>query len=143
MGTHQCSDTSPSRSSRFFQLPTWADTGNCSVERPCFLSDHIRPPCTEHRGNRLKLMRSGDFKNGSWPVLRFRSVRFFELPTSVDTGNCSVERPCFLSDHNLSTGTKNGGVHVLKHRYHPRREHHRVHLRDTLMCVSAVLGTPM
>ena len=42
------------RSFRFFELLTQADTGNCSVERPCFLSDHIRPPCTEYRGNRLK-----------------------------------------------------------------------------------------
>ena len=42
------------RSCRFFELPTQADTGNCSVERPCFLSDHTRPPCTEDRGNRLK-----------------------------------------------------------------------------------------
>ena len=42
------------RSFRFFELPTQADTGNCSVERPCFLSDHIRPHCTEYRGNRLK-----------------------------------------------------------------------------------------
>ena len=38
------------RSFRFFELPTWADTGNCSVERPCFLSDHIKHPCTEDRG---------------------------------------------------------------------------------------------
>ena len=27
------------------------DTGNRSVKRPCFLSDHIKPPCTEDRGN--------------------------------------------------------------------------------------------
>ena len=26
-----------------------------------------------------------------------RPFRFFELPTQADTGNCSVERPCFLS----------------------------------------------
>ena len=32
------------RSFRFFELPTKADTGTGSVERPCFLSDHIRPP---------------------------------------------------------------------------------------------------
>ena len=31
---------------RFFELPAEADTGNCSVERPCFLSDHIKPPYT-------------------------------------------------------------------------------------------------
>ena len=37
-----------------FELPTKADTGNRSAERPCFLSDHSRPPCTEDRGNRLK-----------------------------------------------------------------------------------------
>ena len=36
--------------SRFFELPTKADTGTGSVERPCFLSDHIKPPCTEDRG---------------------------------------------------------------------------------------------
>ena len=30
------------RSFRFFELPTQADTGNGSAERPCFLSDHIR-----------------------------------------------------------------------------------------------------
>ena len=24
-------------------------------------------------------------------------MRFFELSTQADTGNCSVERPCFLS----------------------------------------------
>ena len=34
------------RSFRFFELPTQADTGNGSVERPCFRSDHIKPPCT-------------------------------------------------------------------------------------------------
>ena len=45
---------SSSRSSRFFELPTQADSRNCSVERPCFLADHIRPPCTEHCGNRLE-----------------------------------------------------------------------------------------
>ena len=37
------------RSFRFFVLPTQADTGNCSVKRPCFLSDLISPPCTEYR----------------------------------------------------------------------------------------------
>ena len=43
------------RSLRLFELPTQADTGTCSVERPCFLSDHIRPPCTEDRNrDRLK-----------------------------------------------------------------------------------------
>ncbi|KAJ1468745.1 hypothetical protein T484DRAFT_2236264 [Baffinella frigidus] len=26
---------------RFFELPTWADTGTGSVERPCVVSDHI------------------------------------------------------------------------------------------------------
>ena len=40
----------PFRFLRFFELPTWADTRNCSVERPCFLSDHSRLPCTEDRG---------------------------------------------------------------------------------------------
>ena len=34
------------RSLRFFELPAYADTGTGSVERPCFLSDHIKPPCT-------------------------------------------------------------------------------------------------
>ena len=29
----------------------------------------------------------------------FRSFRFFELPPYVDTGTCSLEKPCFLSDH--------------------------------------------
>jgi len=33
---------------KVFELPTQADTGNCSVERPCFLWDHISPPCTEY-----------------------------------------------------------------------------------------------
>ena len=37
------------RSVRIFELPTLADTGICSVERPCFLPDHIRPLCTEDR----------------------------------------------------------------------------------------------
>jgi hypothetical protein len=32
------------RSFRYFELPAWVDTGNCSVERPCFLLDHIKPP---------------------------------------------------------------------------------------------------
>ena len=32
------------RSFRFFELPTWADTGNCSVERPCFLWITSGPP---------------------------------------------------------------------------------------------------
>jgi len=42
------------RSFRFFELPAWADTGTCPVEKKCFLSDHIKPPCTEDRGrNRL------------------------------------------------------------------------------------------
>ena len=42
------------RSFRFFELPTYADTGTGSVKKPCFLSDHIKPPCTEDRGrNRL------------------------------------------------------------------------------------------
>ena len=30
-------------------------TPDC-FERPCFLSDHIRPPCTMYRGNRLKII---------------------------------------------------------------------------------------
>jgi hypothetical protein len=51
-----------SRSFRFFELPTEADTGNCSVERPCFLSDHIRPPSTEDRGKRLKGVLNRAFK---------------------------------------------------------------------------------
>ena len=42
------------RSSRFFELPTKADTGNCSVERPCLLSGHIKPPCTEDRIKRMR-----------------------------------------------------------------------------------------
>ena len=29
----------------------------------------------------------------------FRSFKFFELPTKVDTGTGSAEKPCFLSDH--------------------------------------------
>ena len=37
------------RSFRFFEFPTEADTEHCSVERPCFLLDHIKPPCTEDR----------------------------------------------------------------------------------------------
>ena len=32
------------RSLSFFELPAKADTGNYSVERPCFPSDHIKPP---------------------------------------------------------------------------------------------------
>jgi hypothetical protein len=45
----------PFRSFRFFELLTEADTETGSVERPCFLSDHIKPPCTEDCGrNRLK-----------------------------------------------------------------------------------------
>ena len=31
---------------RFFELPVKANTGIVFVERPCFLSDHIKPPCT-------------------------------------------------------------------------------------------------
>ena len=34
------------RSFRFFELPTKVDTGTCSVERPCFPSDHIKAPCS-------------------------------------------------------------------------------------------------
>ena len=37
-------DVGAFRSFRVFELPTKANTGNCSVDRPCFLSDHIRPP---------------------------------------------------------------------------------------------------
>ena len=29
---------------RFFELPTEADTGTGSTEKPCFLSDHIQAP---------------------------------------------------------------------------------------------------
>ena len=47
---------------RFFELPPEADTGNGSVKRPYFLSDHIRPPCTEVR--RLDRVGSG----GTCPV---------------------------------------------------------------------------
>ena len=32
------------RSFRFFELPTKADTGTGSAEKPCFLSDHIQAP---------------------------------------------------------------------------------------------------
>ena len=39
---------------RFFEPHTLADTGNGAVKRPYFLSDHIRPSCTEYRGNRLR-----------------------------------------------------------------------------------------
>ena len=38
------------RSFRFFELPTQADTGTCSEERPCFFSEHFSPSCTEDRG---------------------------------------------------------------------------------------------
>ena len=38
------------RSFRFFELSTSADTGNCSAERPCFFSDHMKPPL--YRGSR-------------------------------------------------------------------------------------------
>ena len=34
------------RSFRFVELPSWAASRNFDVERPCFLSDHIRPLCT-------------------------------------------------------------------------------------------------
>ena len=46
----------------FFELPTYAVTGNCSVKRPCFLSNHTNPPCTEDRGNRLKGILSWAFE---------------------------------------------------------------------------------
>ena len=51
------------------------------------------------------------------PVEAFRSFRFFELPPYADTGNGSVERPCFLSDHirlvpvtNSGSGDKIGDI---------------------------------
>ena len=37
---------------------------------------------------------SGMLTSGS-----FKSCRFFELPPKADTGTCSLQRPCFLSDH--------------------------------------------
>jgi len=42
----------------------------------------------------------------------FRSFRFFELPTQADTGNCSVERPCFLSDQDTEA-QRAGAVRAL------------------------------
>ena len=57
------------RSFRFFELPTQEDTATGSVEMPCFLSDHIKPPCTEDCGrNRLK------------GILNRASKRFLEQP---------------------------------------------------------------
>ena len=53
MGTHPTTMFSAFRSFRslrFFEHPIKVDTGNCSAERPCFLSDHIKPPYTEYRG---------------------------------------------------------------------------------------------
>jgi len=38
------------------------DTGNCSVERPCFLWDHIKPPYRGSRQNRLKGILIGHVK---------------------------------------------------------------------------------
>ena len=39
----------------------------------------------------------------------FRSFRFFELPTEVENGNCSVERPCLLPDQIRPPCTEYGG----------------------------------
>jgi len=36
--------------------------------------------------------------------MSFRSLRFFELPPLADTGTCSAEKPCFLSDHMIAWG---------------------------------------
>ena len=48
------------RSFRFFELPLWADTETCTVERSCFLSDHIKRPYTEDRGkSRVHAPRGG------------------------------------------------------------------------------------
>ena len=32
----------------------------------------------------------------------FRSFSFFKLPPQADTGTCSADKPCFLSDHMMS-----------------------------------------
>jgi hypothetical protein len=65
-------DTAPCRMSfrsfRFFELP--ADTGTCSAEKPCFLSDHIQAPPVErvaaetflqnsHAGTRIRWWQGG------------------------------------------------------------------------------------
>ena len=52
------------------------------------------------RGERLKDGPQVDYvKVYQWASCLFRSFRFFELPTKAGTGNCSVERPCFLFTH--------------------------------------------
>jgi hypothetical protein len=40
------------RSFRFLKLPPYEDTGTCSVEKPCFLSDHMI--ASQYRGSRQK-----------------------------------------------------------------------------------------
>ena len=50
------------RSFRFVELPTKAETGNCSVERPFFLSDHLETPCTEDGGNWLNSILNRAFE---------------------------------------------------------------------------------
>jgi hypothetical protein len=60
-----------SRSFRFFELSTYADTGPCPAERPCFLLDHIMPPVAEElRQNRLKgYPQTGRFQVGYEPQM--------------------------------------------------------------------------
>ena len=66
-----------------FELSTWADTGNGSVERPCFLSDYTRPPCTEFCGDRLKgiLNRASESDHYTKPMSL--SIFLLILPAST------------------------------------------------------------
>ena len=66
------------RSYRFFELPTKADTGTCSSQRPSFLSDHVKPLCTEDRGrDRLR----GIFKRACDSVTRHTGYRNWHTTT--------------------------------------------------------------
>ena len=79
-GDHGVRETSKDlilRSCMFFELSTWADTGNRSVERPCFLSDYTRPPCTEFCGDRLKGILNRAFESDHYT--KTVSFSFFHL----------------------------------------------------------------
>jgi hypothetical protein len=64
---------------RFFEHPIWADTGFFPVERPGFLSDHIKPPYTKVTPVILKGSSFPRVAEG-WPATSphrsFRSFRF-------------------------------------------------------------------
>ena len=54
-----------------------------------------------------------EMKGLALPVRTFRSFTFFELPTLEDTGTCSAERPCFLSEDGVLDGPASAGKEII------------------------------